>query len=135
MPRSECKRTAVCATSCRSRASKNSVPCRLSIRRNVQTVSIATTLLLTHNCYTNHLLLNRKNILLYCGDSFCPQRQIAGGIQVCYLQFILADQGKDRTCLSEDKRVLQCPCPTLTIPDLLYTVELSVLLFIAAPHT
>lgn len=30
------------------------------------------------------------------------------------------DQGKDRTCLSEDKRVLQCPCPTLTIPDLLY---------------
>lgn len=30
------------------------------------------------------------------------------------------DQGKDRTCLSEDKRVLQCPCPTLTIPDLFY---------------
>lgn len=100
MPRSECKRTAVCATNCRSRASKNSVPCRLSIRRNVQTVSIATTLQPTHDCYTNHILLNCKNILLYCGDSSYPQRQIAGGIQSATCNLSLRIKARtEHTCL------------------------------------
>ena len=94
-----------------------------------------TRLVATHACCTILLLFDCKDLLLYRGDSPCPQRQVAGGIQVCHLQFALANQGKDRTCLSEDKRVLQCPCPTLAITRLLYAKELSIIRLTVTPHT
>lgn len=86
-------------------------------------------------CFTICLLSDCKDSLLYCGDSPCPQRQAAVGIQVCHLQFALAGQGKDRTRLTGCKQVLQCPCPTLSTPDFLYTAELPLLLCTATPHT
>lgn len=67
---------------------------------------------LSCDCFAVHLRLlyysfsfNCTIILLYCGDSSCPQRQVAGGIRGCHLQFVHVDQGMDRTCLSEYKQV------------------------------
>lgn len=64
-----------------------------------------------YGCCTIHLLLTAQITLLHCDDSSCPQRQVAGGIRGCHLQFVHVDQGMDRTCLSEYKRVPQASMP------------------------